>query len=193
VWVVINALITLIGATTVADDYNQLVERLPAFLQWLFSTPWWVPATLATALTVFLVYLSWPRSAAMPTVESLPGTPAGGSPVTAVPAESAEEVRRRIIAEWYAMIDEVEASLADKKGHDRFHKIQDELKKRNLYHRLAHYLSEDVQSEVNDPGGVEIRQAITFGRVETRDQRLLRLLRSSIAGLEKEWGLLGPV
>lgn len=66
VWVAIKVIVALIGATTVADDYNQLVERLPAILVWLFSTPWWVPAGLATILTAFLIYLAWPRQLPTP-------------------------------------------------------------------------------------------------------------------------------
>jgi len=61
VWLAVKSIVTLIGATTVGDDYNQFVERLPAVLTWLYSTPWWVPGGLATALTVFLIWLSWPR------------------------------------------------------------------------------------------------------------------------------------
>lgn len=43
------------------DDFNQLLDRLPIWANWLFSTPWWVPSILATALTAFLLWLSWPR------------------------------------------------------------------------------------------------------------------------------------
>lgn len=35
-------------------------EKLPAILQWLFSTPGWVPALLATALTGWLMWVSRP-------------------------------------------------------------------------------------------------------------------------------------
>ncbi len=59
-WLTTKVVVTLIGATTVVDDYNQFIERLPAILNWLFSTPWWVPASLATILTAFLIWLSWP-------------------------------------------------------------------------------------------------------------------------------------
>lgn len=41
-------------------------EKLPAVLSWLFTTPWWVPAVLATTLTAWLVWparLPWPKSA----------------------------------------------------------------------------------------------------------------------------------
>jgi hypothetical protein len=62
VWLATKGAVTLIGATTVADDYNQFIERLPAISQWLFSTPWWVPAILASLLTGFLVWLSWPAT-----------------------------------------------------------------------------------------------------------------------------------
>ena len=61
-WLATKVAVTLIGASTVGDDFNQLVERLPKWAEWLFSTPWWVPTILATVLTCFLIWLSWPRS-----------------------------------------------------------------------------------------------------------------------------------
>jgi hypothetical protein len=59
-WLAVKGVVTLIGATTVVDDYNQMIERLPKFAAWLFSTSWWVPAGLASALSLFLIWLSWP-------------------------------------------------------------------------------------------------------------------------------------
>jgi hypothetical protein len=64
-WVATKIVVTLIGATTVVDDYNQFVARLPAIVNWLFSTPWQVPAGLATILTIFLIWLSWPSGRAL--------------------------------------------------------------------------------------------------------------------------------
>jgi hypothetical protein len=61
-WLIAGWTLDLIGRSTVVDDYNQLIDRLPAVLQWLFSTPWQVPAGLAAAITIFLVWASWPRS-----------------------------------------------------------------------------------------------------------------------------------
>ena len=52
-WALVKGAVTLIGATTVGDDFTQLLERLPAIAQWLFSTPWWVPSGLAFALRGF--------------------------------------------------------------------------------------------------------------------------------------------
>jgi hypothetical protein len=41
-------------------------------LAWLFTTPWWVPAALATMLTFFLIWLSWPpRQAETKSIEPL--------------------------------------------------------------------------------------------------------------------------
>lgn len=48
------------------DDFNLAVERLPLWANWLFTTPWWVPAALAALLTVFLMWLSWPKQAVSP-------------------------------------------------------------------------------------------------------------------------------
>ncbi len=49
-----------IGRTTVVDDFNQLVERMPAIVGWLVATPWWVPGGLAAMLTAFLIWAGWP-------------------------------------------------------------------------------------------------------------------------------------
>jgi hypothetical protein len=61
-WFLLRLAFDWIGRSTVVDDYNQLVERLPRWAEWLFSTPWYVPASCATVLTVFLIWLSLPRS-----------------------------------------------------------------------------------------------------------------------------------
>jgi hypothetical protein len=74
-WLATKLLVTLIGATTVTDDYNQFVDRLPAILQWLFSTPWWVPALLATALTIFLIWLAWPTQPPPQPIQPVPAKP----------------------------------------------------------------------------------------------------------------------
>lgn len=55
------------------DDFDQLLERLPKWADWLFSTPWPVPAVLAALLTAFLVWLSWPRA------QGAPAIPDGGN------------------------------------------------------------------------------------------------------------------
>ncbi len=64
VWLAVKAIVTAIGATTVGDDFDQLIERLPRWAEWLLSTPWWVPSILAVVLTSFLIWLSWPTSTA---------------------------------------------------------------------------------------------------------------------------------
>lgn len=38
-----------------------MTEKLPLALHWLFSTPGWVPGFLATLLTGWLIFVSWPR------------------------------------------------------------------------------------------------------------------------------------
>lgn len=65
-----------VGRSTLPDDWRQLMtERLPAALDWLFSTPGWVPGILATVLTLWLMWISWPRQgSAMPSQDgSSPG------------------------------------------------------------------------------------------------------------------------
>ncbi|MHC2017322.1 hypothetical protein [Methylobacterium sp. CM6247] len=63
-WTSAKAAVTLIGASTVGDDFEQLLERLPQWANWLFSTPWWVPTLFAGILTGFLIWLSWPNNSA---------------------------------------------------------------------------------------------------------------------------------
>ena len=50
----------LLGRTTADHYYNQLGERLPALASWLLATQWWVPGGWAWALTVFVLWASWP-------------------------------------------------------------------------------------------------------------------------------------
>lgn len=65
-WAATKLVVTAIGATTVGEDFNLLLaEKLPKLADWLFSTPWWVPSLLASALTVFVMWLSWPTHAAL--------------------------------------------------------------------------------------------------------------------------------
>lgn len=61
-WFILPKLIDFIGKTTLPEDWQSLmVEKLPAGAAWLFSTPWWVPASLATLLTIWLMWVSRPR------------------------------------------------------------------------------------------------------------------------------------
>lgn len=63
IWAVLPKLIDWVGRSTLPEDWEGLMsEKLPAALQWLFSTPWWVPGLLATILTGWLIWASWPRA-----------------------------------------------------------------------------------------------------------------------------------
>lgn len=103
-WAGVKGAVALIGASTVGDDFNQLLERLPKWAEWLFSTPWWVPAGLATSLTFFLIWLSWPReviapahSAIIPLAPSTPTTHSEATgPISLLKAKFADE-RVRLI------------------------------------------------------------------------------------------------
>lgn len=62
VWAILDRLLDLVGKTTLPDDWRQLMdERLPAWFGWLFSTPWWVPATLAVAAFAWMIWITVPR------------------------------------------------------------------------------------------------------------------------------------
>lgn len=60
VWLLVKVVLDWIGRTTVFDDLNLLLERLPLAVSWLLQTPWPVPAFLAATLTIFLIWLSLP-------------------------------------------------------------------------------------------------------------------------------------
>jgi hypothetical protein len=81
-WLAVKGVVTLIGATTVVDDYNQLVERLPKWAEWLFSTPWQVPAALAAMLTFFLIWLSWPSRQVPSETKSVGPLTASNGPIS---------------------------------------------------------------------------------------------------------------
>src|SRR5262245_56707762 len=61
VYTILDFLLDWIGRSTAGDDARQLLnEKLPAWAEWLFSTPSWVPAFCAIALTFWLMWLSRP-------------------------------------------------------------------------------------------------------------------------------------
>ena len=52
VYTILDLLFDWVGRSTADDDARQLLsEKLPAWADWLFSTPSWVPAVCAVALT----------------------------------------------------------------------------------------------------------------------------------------------
>jgi hypothetical protein len=61
-WVLalVKGAVDWLAPTIAADGYNQLAERLPAIAVWLHATQWWVPAGWAWALTIFLLWVTWP-------------------------------------------------------------------------------------------------------------------------------------
>src|SRR3954452_19639976 len=74
-----------LGRIMLMHDYDQALQRLPQWAGWLFSTPWWVPAILASVLTCFLIWLSWPRTqAVMPAIAAATANP----PLREVPSAS---------------------------------------------------------------------------------------------------------
>jgi hypothetical protein len=88
VWSAFNFITNWIGRLTVVDDVNQVIERLPLWAAWLFSTPAWVPALIAALLTIFLIWLALPGR----TGEEPPARAAA----TAIQTSSAEGIHFRI-------------------------------------------------------------------------------------------------
>jgi hypothetical protein len=59
VYTILDILFDWIGRSTVDDDWKQLLnEKLPAWADWLFSTPSWMPGVCAILLTLWLIWLS---------------------------------------------------------------------------------------------------------------------------------------
>lgn len=57
----VKMILDWVGRSTIQDDFDQLVyERLPRWADWLFSTPWWAPCILGTALAAVMIWLNWP-------------------------------------------------------------------------------------------------------------------------------------
>ena len=63
-----------------------MAEKLPAWAAWLFSTPWWVPAILAVALTAWMMWITFPR-------KSLAGAVTGDAGLIEAHAKLAHETR----------------------------------------------------------------------------------------------------
>lgn len=60
VWAAIKLFMDWIGRSTVAEDFAQLRDKLPAMVDWLLQTPWYVPASLAGIVSVFVIWLNRP-------------------------------------------------------------------------------------------------------------------------------------
>ena len=60
-WAGAKAVLDWIGWTAAHDDAEQAKSMIDKGLEWLFLTPWWVPAMLATGFTLFLVRLASKR------------------------------------------------------------------------------------------------------------------------------------
>lgn len=83
-WTTLPRALDLVGRTTLPEDWQQLMtEKLPAWAAWLFSTPWWVPAILATGLTVWLIWwVSRPAAASTSQSPERPSKTATHQPET---------------------------------------------------------------------------------------------------------------
>lgn len=55
----VRIILDMIGYTTSPDDFALLQARWPKVLEWLFSTPWWVPSLFMAALTGLAAWLLW--------------------------------------------------------------------------------------------------------------------------------------
>ncbi|HCL65921.1 MAG TPA: hypothetical protein DIC56_13995 [Rhizobium sp.] len=60
-WTGFTFLMDWVGRSTALEDFQQLQERLPAILEWLYQTPWYVPAGLAALLSAVVIWLNRPQ------------------------------------------------------------------------------------------------------------------------------------
>jgi hypothetical protein len=92
-WALLPKGIDLVGRTTLPDDWRQLMdEKLPVAFQWLFSTPYWVPAVLALALTIWIMWPSKSWNASRPTTSDDRPEDPSSSPEEHRPREAEELV-----------------------------------------------------------------------------------------------------
>jgi hypothetical protein len=61
IWAGVKFLLDWVGRSTVLDDFDALLDSLPRTVSWLYETPGWLPAVIATCLSVYLAWLTWPR------------------------------------------------------------------------------------------------------------------------------------
>ena len=59
-WAGFKFVIDWIGRSTAPDDFEQIKEKLPPIFEWLYQTPWYVPAALATILSIAVIWLNRP-------------------------------------------------------------------------------------------------------------------------------------
>lgn len=60
IWTGARLLMDAIGRSTLYEDAQNALSLSERGFNWLFQTPAWVPGILALALTIFLVWYSWP-------------------------------------------------------------------------------------------------------------------------------------
>lgn len=58
----VRTVLDLIGYSTVPDDANVAVTRLEQFFLWLLTVPWWAIFGFALISSMWLMWVSWPRS-----------------------------------------------------------------------------------------------------------------------------------
>jgi hypothetical protein len=64
VWLLLGgrSVLDIIGYSTLPDDTKVAADRLDAFFMWLLGLPWWATLGFALASTMWLMWVSWPRS-----------------------------------------------------------------------------------------------------------------------------------
>jgi hypothetical protein len=76
-----------VGRSTVVDDFQDLQQKLPDVLQWIYtSTPWWTPTLLAFLTLAALVVLAWPTSDGRPAIAG-PAQAKNPNPIPSIAAQ----------------------------------------------------------------------------------------------------------
>lgn len=57
-------MLDFLGYTTAPEDFEAAQEQLPQVIDWLFSTPWWVPSLTMALLTGLVIWVCLPRERA---------------------------------------------------------------------------------------------------------------------------------
>ena len=69
-------MLDFLGYTTAPEDFGAAQEKLPKVIDWLFSTPWWVPSLTMVLLTGLVIWVCLPREWTSTISAALPQQPA---------------------------------------------------------------------------------------------------------------------
>ncbi|MCI0555768.1 MAG: hypothetical protein L0287_32885 [Anaerolineae bacterium] len=88
-------MLDLLGYTTAPEDFKNLQKKLPAFLTWLFSSPWWVPSLLMVLLTLLVVWVCLPKREKDASQTAIPAS-SGRTPINDTSSQTQPTTQKEI-------------------------------------------------------------------------------------------------